>query len=64
MKDTCERAYQRGQGGKFQIRTAVGRLLYSGQHVEAVEFRLREGRNRIMWRRVVDFGRIVWLAIE
>lgn len=64
MKDTCERAYQRGRGGKFQIRTAAGRLLYSGQNVEAVEFRLHEGRGRVLWSRYIDFGRVVWLSKE
>jgi len=59
---TCERAYQRGQAGPYQIRSNAGRLLYSAQHIEAVEFRLYEGRNRVLWRRYNDFGRVVWMA--
>lgn len=57
----CERAYQRGFGS-FQVRTAAGRLVAHACNVEAVEFRLYEGRARLLWRRLHDFGRVVWLS--
>lgn len=33
----CERAYQRGIAGRFQLRTEAGRLLASAEHIEAIE---------------------------
>lgn len=59
--DKCEKRYQK-TGAPYQVRTRGGRLIAESQHIEGCEFRIHEGRDRTLWRRVIDFGRVVWLA--
>lgn len=58
---TCERAYQRGQAGSWQIRSSSGRLLMQADHcLEPTP--ARYGVEWTQWRRVVVFGSVVWLS--
>ena len=61
MRTACEKYYKR-TGDMYQVRTESGRLVASSRHVEGCEFRVEEGRNRVLWYRFVDFGRVVWLS--
>lgn len=67
LSQLCERAYQRGQAGRIQIRTASGRLIRSADAVEAlagcISGRMADA-GTAAYRRVVDVGTPRWLEVH
>lgn len=48
-------------GKKFQLRSSNGRLLAESMHIENIEHKASLGRGRILYQRIYDFGKIIWL---
>jgi hypothetical protein len=62
MHSICEKFYNR-TGALIQVRTESGRLVRASRHIEHVEHLTHgRGHRRIIWKRVNNFGRVVWLA--
>jgi hypothetical protein len=57
---TLEKRYMK-TGEKFQLRTSKGRLLSESMNIEHIEHKASLGRGRILYQRIYDFGKIIWL---